>query len=132
MAWNETKLTLVGRICSDIRLSSTAGGSAMASFTIVANERRLDQATGTWSTADSVFVRVRCFRRLAENLAVTLDKGDPVVAIGRVHTSRYEVDGQTRSDLEMDAVAIGPDLSVCKLDMRREDRSAAPAEAVAA
>jgi single-strand DNA-binding protein len=132
MAWNETRLTLVGWICTPIKLIPTAGGTAMATFSMVANERRFDQATGTWNTADSVFVRVRCFRRLAENLAVTLDRGDPVVVTGRVHTSRYEVDGQTRSDLEMDAVAIGPDLSLCKLDMRREAGAEQPAEAVAA
>jgi single-strand DNA-binding protein len=41
-----------------------------------------------------------------------LRKGDPVIVVGHVYTSEYEDrDGNRRSNLEMRATSVGPDLS---------------------
>jgi single-strand DNA-binding protein len=115
-------------VCTDISTRTTADGSAMAYFSVVSNERRYDQNTGTWSNGSSLFIKVKCFRKLAEGVAASLHKGDPVVVTGRAYTTKYEVDGQNRSDLEVEATGIGPDLMLCRAVVQRDQ----PAEAIAA
>jgi single-strand DNA-binding protein len=119
MGWNETKLTLIGRICSDITTRTTTDGLVMADFRLAANERRYDRDTQTWITSGSLFVTVKCFKRAAERVSATLAKGDPVVAVGRVYTRTYELDGERRQELEMEAYGIGPDLSLCAVSVER-------------
>lgn len=119
MAWNETKLTVAGTVCTNIGTRATSDGNAMAFFTIASNERRFNKDTDTWENGNSLYVRIKCFRRLAEHVASTLIPGDRVLATGRVYTTKYQVDGQSRQDLEMEAVAIGPDLTFCSATIDR-------------
>jgi single-strand DNA-binding protein len=119
MAWNETKLTVVGWINSDITIRRLPDGVVMATFLLAANERRFDREKKDWVSAGTLQLRVKCFRKLAEKTTTTLAKGDAVVVTGRVYTSRYEIDGRTQSSLELDATAIGPDLSLCNVAIDR-------------
>ena len=133
MAWNETKVTLVGRVCSDVAAGRTSDDDPMTRFTVVSTQRKFDRETGTWVNGRELFLRVTCYRRLAETVAETFVKGDPVVATGRLHTNKwFDKDGRQQSEIVMDAVAVGPDLSLCKVTMVRGERSALPVEAVAA
>jgi single-strand DNA-binding protein len=128
MAWNETKLTLTGRLCTDVSTRQTQDGTVMATFMVAANERKFDKELGTWVAGNSLFIPVKCYRRLAENVAASLGKGDPVVVTGRIHTHKYDKDGRTHSEVQMDAHGVGPDLSFCQAVMQR----GLPMEAVAA
>jgi single-strand DNA-binding protein len=132
MAWNETKMTLVGRICTDISTRSTSDGKAMSIFTVVVNERKFDKELGTWVAGNSLFMKVKSFGKLAEHAAATLRKGDPVMASGRINSNRYEKDGQFRSEIELTAAAIGPDLALCEVQMHRDELADRPVEVVAA
>jgi single-strand DNA-binding protein len=128
MAWGETKMTMAGRVCSEIGTLKTTNGDTMAHFSVVANERKYEAETNTWVTVNKLFLKVRCFRRLAENAAATLAKGDPVLVTGPIHTRKYDHNGERRQELEMDAYGIGPDLSLCEARVER----GASAEVVAA
>lgn len=133
MAWNETKLTLTGRICTDVRVWNANDEERMvAAFTIVTNERKFDRETNSWVRGRELFMRVKCFRRLAAAVAETFVKGDPVVATGKLYTNKWEKEGQPRSDLEMEATSMGPDLTFCKIVLLRDERSGMPIEPVAA
>jgi single-strand DNA-binding protein len=129
MAWNETKLTVVGTVCTDVVVRSTTDGSPMALFSIASNERKFNRETELWENGNSLFVKLRCFKRLADEVGATFQIGDRVVATGRVHTNKYvTADGQHRQELVMDAVAVGPDLSFCSARIERSRQ----VEAVAA
>jgi single-strand DNA-binding protein len=130
--WNETKMTLVGRICTDIGTRQTGDGHAMAFFKVAANERKYDRDLGTYVAGNTLFMKVKCFRKLAEHVGATLRKGDPVMVTGRIYTNRYEKDGQVRSEIELDASAIGPDLALCEVHMHRDELADRPVEVVAA
>nr|WP_042194475.1 single-stranded DNA-binding protein [Kibdelosporangium sp. MJ126-NF4]CEL21346.1 Single-stranded DNA-binding protein [Kibdelosporangium sp. MJ126-NF4]CTQ96087.1 Single-stranded DNA-binding protein [Kibdelosporangium sp. MJ126-NF4] len=133
MAWNETKLTMVGRVCSDVTTKLTGEGEAMTRFALISTQRKFDRDNNMWVNGRELFMRVTCFRRLAETVAETFVKGDPVVATGRIHTNKWiDKDGRTQSEIVMEAVAVGPDLSLCKVAMLRGERSGLPVEAVAA
>jgi single-strand DNA-binding protein len=116
---NETSVTMVGNVISELRQRRTPEGHKVVSFRMAANERRFDPETGQWVNGRHVFATVNCWRRLADGVASSLGKGDPVVVTGRMYTRDYEYEGQQRLSLDVDAVAVGPDLTRCTADLQR-------------
>ncbi|MCP2253301.1 single-strand DNA-binding protein [Prauserella aidingensis] len=121
MAIGETTVTVVGNISSDVVVKDTHSGS-VAGFWLRSNERRYDKESGEWCNGRSLAVRVSCWRRLAENVRDSLGKGDPVVVSGRLYTTEFVTDGQSRTVTELDAQAVGPNLSWCTSSVRRHSR----------
>ena len=52
--------------------------------------------------------------------------GDPIVVHGRVYSRSYDKEGQRHSVTEMEALAVGPDLTRCTAAVTRTKRAAAP------
>lgn len=128
-AMNETSITIVGNVTSDIKTRRTAEGHRVVSFRVASNERRFDKESGDWVDGGRLFVNVTCWRRLANGVSMSLSKGDPVIVTGRLYTRDYELEGQKRSVTEMLATAVGPDLSRCAAELLRVRRPAAEAAA---
>ncbi|MCL6537983.1 MAG: single-stranded DNA-binding protein [Acidothermus sp.] len=121
----DPQVTLVGNLVADPRLNFTAEGHAVASFRIAATPRRFDRQTEQWRDGDTVFASVRCWRTLAENVAASLRRGQSVVVIGRLTTRWYETkDGHRREGVEIEAAAVGPDLSRAVAVVKRAERGA--------
>lgn len=115
----ETLVTVTGNVISDLRSRRTGDGARLVSFRLASNERKFDRDTETWVDGDRFFVTVTCWRKLADGVAGSLAKGDPVLVTGRLSTRNFAVDGQRRSSTELDAYAVGPDLGRCTADIRR-------------
>lgn len=129
----ETMVTVVGTVITEVTARSVGEGATVANFRIASNERRYDRASGEWADGDSLYVSVSCWRRLAENVAATIVKGDPVVLSGRLFTRSYQQDGQPRSVMSLEAFAVGPDLTRCRATIDRTARqSVKAAEEIAA
>ena len=127
MGRNETVTTIVGNIASTVGKRTLTDGTVIASFRLASNERRWNKAEGTWCDGDRLFLTVTCWRELGENVLRSFVSGDPVVVFGRLRTHRFERDGEPSSRIEMEAIAVGPDLNRCSAVVTRA-RSAAPAE----
>lgn len=75
---------------------------------------------------------VRCYRSLAINARYSLQKGDPVVVVGRLRVESYVSDaGVPRESTVLNALAVGHDLNMgtTKFDRgerRRQPEPAAP------
>src|SRR5919107_1957171 len=121
----ETHVTVVGRVATDIGHSRLNDGTALAKFRLASTERRYDRATGGWVDGAELFVDVKCWRKLADNAAASLVKGDPVVVTGRLLTRNYEHEGQRRSSMTIDANSVAADLSRCTAVITRTRRSTA-------
>lgn len=115
----ETYLTIVGKVVSEITQTTTANGFKRCSFRVGARERRFDKEAQEWVDGDKVFLQVICWRKLAENVAASLFRGDNVVVTGRLMLNEWEVDGQSKSRFELEARALGPDLSRCTALLQR-------------
>lgn len=109
----DTYITLCGNILTAPEWRRTTNtGSLVTHFRVASNARRFDRATGQWVDGNSLRVRVTCWRKLAEGVAASLMTGDPVVVYGRLYTRDWtDGDGQHRTQYELEAVAVGPDLS---------------------
>lgn len=124
MARNETAITVVGRVASDVTRRHTTGGASRAGFRIAATERRYNAESGEWVDGNKLFLSVVCWRRLADGVVASLGKGDPVIVTGRLYTRDFEVEGQRRSVMEVEASAVGPDLTWCVADPQRNQSTA--------
>ena len=106
----ETHLTVVGRVVTDPR-RRVVGDQEVISFRVASNSRRRT-GDGTWEPGNSLYITVNCWGKLVTGVGAALRKGDPVIVVGNVYTSEYEDrDGNRRSNLEMRATSVGPDLS---------------------
>jgi single-strand DNA-binding protein len=65
---------------------------------------------------------VSCFRLLAEHVAASVRKGDPVVVVGKLRTNVWEKDGQTHERLGLEADMVGHDLNRGTSAFRRRPR----------
>jgi single-strand DNA-binding protein len=109
---NETLVTVAGNVAAEPRERFTASGSRVASFRLAATERRFDKAIGEWRDGDTVFYTVTCWRGMAENVAQSVQKGQPMIVHGRLRVSTYEdKEGVTRTTIEVEARALGHDLT---------------------
>ena len=99
------------------------GGGAVSKFRLACTPRI--RTKGEWGDGNTTWIDVSCFRGLAEHVAASVRKGDPVVVIGRLRTNVWDQDGQSRSRLVVEAETIGHDLNRGTAVFRRQARSEA-------
>lgn len=118
-------LTIIGNLVDAPTLRRTkTGGFPVASFRVAQTSRRYDQAQGGWTDRDTLFVSCTAWRALGENVHQSLTKGQPVVVHGRFTQREYKVGESMRTAYELEAVAVGPDLSRGVATFERVTRSA--------
>lgn len=116
-------LTLVGNLTADPELRVTAGGDAVASFTVATTPRILDRGSGQWNDGDTLYVRCSAWRQLGENVAESLTSGTRVWVQGRLKHRSFETrDGEKRTVVELDVDEIGPSLRFATASVRRPQR----------
>jgi single-strand DNA-binding protein len=93
---------------------------------VASTARRFDKEEGQWIDGDSLYLKVNCWRALADNVDRSVVQGDPVIITGRLYTRTYEADGQRRSSYELEASAVGLDLSRGVAAFSRTKSGAAP------
>ncbi|MFF0392806.1 single-stranded DNA-binding protein [Kitasatospora sp. NPDC004615] len=104
-------VTMVGNAASNVTYRETAGGVAVASFRLAATERRYDRERGDWADGETTWVTVVAWRRLAVNVVSSVNKGDPLVVSGRLRVREWGEEGSRRTEVEIDARAVGHDLA---------------------
>lgn len=104
--------TLTGefRISRDIELKYSQSGVAVARIGLVANSRKR-QDDGTWVDDKVVWVNGTAFKKVAENAAHSLNKGDLVVVSGKLETQSWEKEGEKKSATALLIDFIGPSLT---------------------
>jgi single-strand DNA-binding protein len=109
----DTPITIVGNVLTAPEWRrTTVTGTFVLSFKLASTSRRFDKERGAWTDGDHLRVRVVCWRRLGENVSMSLQLGDPVIVHGRLYTRDWTDDqGGRRTSYELDAVAVGHDLS---------------------
>jgi single-strand DNA-binding protein len=111
--FNEAQLSVAGFVASEPEYKKVgAAGIPRLTMRVAWTTRRRDSTTGEWVDANTSFVSVTCWRRLADNLATCLRKGDPVLLRGRLDVRPFEgKDGVRRVSVDVDASHLGHDLN---------------------
>jgi single-strand DNA-binding protein len=102
-------LTITGNLAGDPELRFTAGGDAVANFTVCDTPRKFNKQSQQWEDAgETLFMRCSLWREDAELAAETLRRGQKVTVTGRIKQRSYEKDGEKRTVVEMDADSVAP------------------------
>jgi single-strand DNA-binding protein len=108
----DSHIDLAGFVVNEPAFKRIAGGTSTAKLRVAYTERRFNRETGEWADGPTSFVTVLCWRTLADNVAVCLRKGEPVLVRGRLRVREYEgKEGSPRIAVEVEASSVGHDLS---------------------
>lgn len=127
---NEFQGWVTGNVATPVRHRVAASGAHVADFRL-ASTRRWTGRDGQVHEATS-FLAVRCFGPLADNVASSLDVGQPVLVGGRVEVEENVREGHRYRDVVLLASGVGPNLAQGSTTFRRTvaaSREPAPAAA---
>ncbi|WP_327297564.1 MULTISPECIES: single-stranded DNA-binding protein [unclassified Streptomyces] len=107
---NDTLVTLVGNVASQPEYrDSVTGGRVRFRFAVTA--RRWDRQKQVWADGPTSFYTVWSWRSLAANLAGSVSLGEPLVVHGRLKVRDEDKDGQRRFSADIEALAVGHDMT---------------------
>jgi single-strand DNA-binding protein len=118
----DSYLAVAGVVATDPTVRTLDDGRQVMSFRVASTSRRYDSGTKSWVDGQTLWVKVSCWRELADNAAQCVRKRDRIVAWGRVKSEQWKTkDGGLRSDLALEAEAMGHDLTygVVAFDRKR-------------
>jgi single-strand DNA-binding protein len=98
------RVLISGRLTADPNLNFTPDGVPILKFR-VASGRMYRDKDGNWKEAVA-FIPVSVWREQAERLAEVLHKGSAVFIEGRLQSRSWEVEGQRKSMIEINAWRI--------------------------
>lgn len=129
---NDTTMTVVGNVVDEPRMRLTKNGHAVTNFRVASTSRRYDRDRESYVDNATLFITITCWRNLAENVAQSLHKGQPVMVRGRFYSREYTVEEQLRVAYELEATAVGHDLSRGTTEFRKSIRPRVEVEVDAA
>ena len=134
---NEASFSVTGYIATAPTCGWTKSGTRSLFMRLAWTPRRIDKTTGEWADQPTNFASVICYGKVAENAAVCLRRGDPVVVKGSLRVREQgDGNGPRRAVVEVIADAIGHDLSrgvtIFKKSTEQLEKTAAEREREAA
>ncbi|RII19532.1 Single-stranded DNA-binding protein 1 [Streptomyces sp. YIM 130001] len=118
---NETLVTLMGNVATTPVYRETGSGSVVR-FRLAATSRRWDRGRGLWADGHTNFFTVWAWRNLGANVVASVALGEPLVVQGRLKVRHEEREGRRWMSADVEAVAIGHDLSRGTAAFRRSPR----------
>ena len=125
-------ITVRGFVASEVKSSTTTGGTATASFRLGTTERRYDRANNTWVDGNTNWYTVQSFRYLAGHVGCSIKKGQRVLVAGKLRLRQWEHEGRVYHVAEIDAESVGHDLMWGSANFTRMNGTSAPTDAAAA
>jgi single-strand DNA-binding protein len=104
-------ITVTGLVATTPRHLVTSEGLPITSFRLASTQRRFDRGEQRWIDGDTNWFTVTTFRQLATNVVGSIVKGQRVVVTGRLRVRDWRTDEKNGTSVEIDADALGHDLS---------------------
>jgi single-strand DNA-binding protein len=123
---NETLMTIVGNVVDTPRKRETRNGHVVTNFRIASTSRRYDREQEKFIDDSTLYITVTCWRGMGVNVDKSIRKGQPVLVYGRYYMREYKVEEQLRTSYELEALAVGHDLSRGVSEFSRVYQSAPP------
>lgn len=99
-------ITIVGNLTREPELRFTKSGDAVVNLSVAVNERV--KQGDDWVDGEPSYYDLKVWRKLAENVAENLNKGDRIVAVGKMKIEKFEdKEGNQRSKPVMTVDEIG-------------------------
>jgi single-strand DNA-binding protein len=120
-------LTFHGRVGTKVELRE--GTVPWVIFRVASTPSYFDQTTRQWRDLETTWISVKAWRSLAQNVAESLEVGDPIIVTGKMRTERWtSQEGDARESTVLEANLIGHDLTWGVTKLRKVERQAAVAD----
>jgi single-strand DNA-binding protein len=128
-----TTITTEANLTADPELRFTKNnGQAVATIRLAASTRRKN-IDGEYQDTPAVFYEATVWGALAENAAISLHKGDRVLAQGTSYDEEWtDREGQTRVKHVLQVTSLGTSLRYATAVLTRTSRTSEPAEPIPA
>lgn len=118
---NGIQVQLTGNVTRDVELRYSQRGSAWCVLGVAVNYA---QGRDEKRTEKTVFIDVKVFNRVAENVAESVSKGSRITVVGRLESDQWEAnDGSKRTSWSVIADTVAPDLRFATATITRNERS---------
>lgn len=108
----DIQTTIMGNATADPTEHRQDDGTVTAKVRVAVTGRYFNAASQEYSDRKTEFVTVFVRRQMARNVLLSVRKGQPLIVIGRLHTSEWTgEDRAMRFSLNLQADAIGHDLT---------------------
>ena len=107
---SDTNVTIVGNVATEPHFKIVGDGIPRCSFRLASSTRRRDGEDGQWIDGPTSWYTVTAWRALAENILISVFKGDPVVVTGRLQVREWTTEERSGTSVEIDAATLGHDL----------------------
>ncbi|MGB3827381.1 MAG: single-stranded DNA-binding protein [Ornithinimicrobium sp.] len=122
---NESHITVCGNVTNVPQVKN--GKDSGVPFTVfgLAQNRSRREANGDVVHMGTSFYEVVAFRALGHNAFDSISKGDPLVVHGRLRVNDWESGDKKGTQVQIDALSIGPDLTfgTSQFSKRRKPQS---------
>jgi single-strand DNA-binding protein len=107
----ETVIHVVGHVGSDVERREVGAGTSLSTFRLATTPRHYDRTKGAYVDGTTSWLSVQCWRSLAVNVHRSVNRGDPVIVVGKLKTQEWVKDGERCSRFILEATAVGHDLT---------------------
>jgi single-strand DNA-binding protein len=107
---SDTNVTIVGNVATEPHFKIVGDGIPRCSFRLASSTRRRDGEDGSWVDGPTSWYTVTAWRALAENILISVFKGDPIVVTGRLQVREWTTEERAGTSVEIDAATLGHDL----------------------
>ena len=104
-------ITISGLVATTPRHLVTQDGLPITSFRLASSQRRFDRSQNRWIDGETNWYTITSFRQLAINSSESINKGDRIIATGKLRVRDWDNGERSGTSVEVDADAIGHDLS---------------------
>jgi single-strand DNA-binding protein len=101
---------VAGLVATTPRHLVTQDGLPITSFRLACSQRRFDRSQNKWVDGETNWFTVTAFRQLAINLATSINKGERVLAHGRLRVRDWDNGERAGTSVEIEAEHVGHDL----------------------
>lgn len=124
----DTHITVVGNVVNDPELRFTPAGLAVANFRVAQTPRKFNSQTNEYEDGEALFLTCNVWRRMAENVAESINKGMRIIVTGRLRQRSYQTkEGEQRTVYEIEVDEVGPSLRYASASVTRNPRDDQPA-----
>jgi single-strand DNA-binding protein len=109
---NDALFAVAGYVATQPKSGKTRSGAPFLFMRVAWTPRAFNKATGAWTDQQTSFVSVICYRKVAENAAKCLRRGDAITLRGSVQVRDYvDQAGVKRLSVDVVADSLGHDMS---------------------
>lgn len=110
MPLNDATVTIAGQLVADPVLRTSKDGKKATTIRIACTPGQFSKETG-WEEKEPIFVNATAWNRTAENISVSLAKGNRVLITGTINATSWKENGKKRTGWEIEISEIGASLA---------------------